>query len=320
MKKKNTVIFNSNDEYRASRKLIALIVMVIFLTISLVRIFSIKHVNDEFAKQADNFFKLNEKTVYSIDKIYMYSSADAIKNKVTRPLWNLDIYQYTDIALYINNRDGNKLDYENSIKEMYIENVKFSNFNKGEQKLYYKNPNYFGRGIFNYYSASTDENQENSNTTNENISNADDTNSNSDETSENNQDIKNIEVNPKLAYQVLNNGDLDYSKPEIYCDATNPITLEFVNQNVKKNQILSDVTTDVTYNGSLLKRAGVVLSDISGSVSFEIVIINNYDQKYICNVYLEIPLNDTVTGKNIYDGKFEKTQDQENIFKFYRTK
>ena len=319
MKKKNTVVFNSNDEYRASRKLIALIVMTAFIVVSLVKIFSIKYVNDEFAKQADNFFKLNEKTVYSIDKIYMYSSADAIKNKVTRPLWNLDIYQYTDIALYINNRDDNKLDYENSIKEMYIENVKFNNFNKGEQKLYYKNPNYFGRGIYNYYSVKTDENQDEQNTTDENNTN-DDTNSSNDGTAENNQDIGSIEVNPKLTYQVLNDGDLDYSKPEIYCDATNPITLEFVNQNVKKNQILSDVTTDVTYNGSLLKRAGIVLSDISGSVSFDVVIINNYDQKYICSVYLEIPLNDTVTGKNIYDGKFEKTQENENIFKFYRTK
>ena len=74
------------------------------------------------------------------------------------------------------------------------------------------------------------------------------------------------------------------------------------------------------YDVSILKRSGIVLSDIKSSISFRINLTNNYNQKYIANVYIEIPLEDTVTGDNIYSGKFEKKIEEENYSKFYRLK
>ena len=37
-------------------------------------------------------------------------------------MWNLNVYQFTDIALYISGNANNK--DQNTIKELYIDNVK----------------------------------------------------------------------------------------------------------------------------------------------------------------------------------------------------
>ena len=118
----------------------------------------------------------------------------------------------------------------------------------------------------------------------------------------------------------MNDGDVDYSKPQIYADASNPISLEYINSDIKKNQILSDISSDVTYDGSLLRRGSVVISDISSHISFNINIVNNYNQKFVANVYIDIPLEDTVTGDTIYNGKFVKKIESENYIKFFRIK
>ena len=124
----------------------------------------------------------------------------------------------------------------------------------------------------------------------------------------------------RLDYSVLNDGDVDYSKPQIYADASNPISFEYINSDIKKNQILSDISSDVTYDGSLLRRGSVVISDISSHISFNINIVNNYNQKFVANVYIDIPLEDTVTGDTIYNGKFVKKIESENYIKFFRIK
>ena len=83
---------------------------------------------------------------------------------------------------------------------------------------------------------------------------------------------------------------------------------------------MSDISSDVIYDGSLLRKCGVVLSDISSYVSFNINIVNNYNQKFVANVYIEIPLEDTVTGDSIYNGRFVKKIEGTNLIKFFRIK
>ena len=45
----------------------------------------------------------NETPEFSIQKIYLCSSASAIDSSQEKKLDKLDLYQYTDIAVYINN-------------------------------------------------------------------------------------------------------------------------------------------------------------------------------------------------------------------------
>lgn len=278
MRKKTTVIVNGKKNNDTRSKLIAITILILVLIAMLVYTLIRFVTSNKFAEDINEIWKLNSKTIFSIDNIYMYSSADADSNEEDRAIWNLNVHQYTDIAIYINNRSEESLNYENSIKEMYIENVKFSNLQKGTPSLAFEDIQNFGK-------------------------------------------FSNIEENiigDRLEYKILNDGDLDYSKPQIYADCSNPIILEYANKNIKEDEIISDIDTDLIFNGELLRRTGVFLDDIKCTVSFIITIINNYNQKFVANVYLEIPLEDTQTGESIYSGKQVKKIQVPNYIKFFR--
>lgn len=284
-KNKNTIVLSRKKKMNTKTKLILCILLIIFLIFSIRNIVICQVANRNLAEMADSFYMSNAKTVFSIDKIILYSSANAIKNEVTRPVWDLNVYQYTDIAIYINNHSDEELNSENAIKTLYIDNIKLNGVKKGEQSLYFKNAPDFGKSIYS--------------------------------TVEKKEDADSNKIGDKLEFSVLNDGDINYEKRQIYADCSSPITLEYVN-NIVNNKIISDIENDVKYDGSILKRSGIVLSDIKSSISFRINLTNNYNQKYMANVYIEIPLEDSVTGDNIYSGKFEKKIEEENYSKFYR--
>ena len=284
-KNKNTIVLSRKKKMNTKTKLILCILLIIFLVFSIRNIVMCQVANRNLAELADSFYMSNAKTVFSIDKIILYSSANAIKNEVTRPVWDLNVYQYTDIAIYINNHSDEELNSENAIKTLYIDNIKLNGVKKGEQSLYFKNAPDFGKSIYS--------------------------------TVEKKEDADSNKIGDKLEFSVLNDGDINYEKRQIYADCSSPITLEYVN-NIVNNKIISDIENDVKYDGSILKRSGIVLSDIKSSISFRINLTNNYNQKYMANVYIEIPLEDSVTGDNIYSGKFEKKIEEENYSKFYR--
>ena len=286
-KNKNTIVLSRKKKMNTKTKLILCILLIIFLIFSIRNIVMCQVANRNLAELADSFYMSNAKTVFSIDKIILYSSANAIKNEVTRPVWDLNVYQYTDIAIYINNHSDDELDSENAIKTLYIDNIKLNGVKKGEQSLYFKNAPDFGKSIYS--------------------------------TVEKKEDADSNKIGDKIEFSVLNDGDINYEKRQIYADCSSPITLEYVN-NIVNNKIISDIENDVKYDGSILKRSGIVLSDIKSSISFRINLTNNYNQKYMANVYIEIPLEDSVTGDNIYSGKFEKKIEEENYSKFYRLK
>ena len=287
--KKNVVVVNGNKTERIKTKLAIAIVLVTIAVFLLYNLILVIIVNKKFANEVSEFYKFNANTIFSIDKIYMYSSAGATENTTKKAIWNLNLYQYTDIAIYINNRSDKKLNNENSVKELYIDNIKFGDVQEGKPKLYFKNINDFGKSIIKV-----------------------------DEDSESKTNTQSIDS--KLDYTIVNDGEIDYSKPQIYADCSNPITLEYINEDIKKNQIISDITQNLTYDGNLLRKSGIILSTISNYVSFNIHIKNQYYQEFIANVYIDIPLEDTVTGDTIYEGKFSKTIEKDDYIKFYRTK
>lgn len=279
MKKKSLII----DEKTRKRnkfiaKLIITIALLILCIVTIVNIIGIYKVNSEFSSYIDELARLNSKTVFSIDRIYLYSSADATSNETTKPVWDLNVSQFTDIAIYINNRAENGVNYENTIKELTISNVKFNNLQSGTPSLYYKNVNDFAR-------------------------------------------LTNIEenrINDSLEFNIVNSGDADYTKPVIYSNCQNPITLEYVNTNMEEDTIISDISTPLTYDGSLLKKAGILLSQMECTISFTITIVNNYNQKFVATVYIDIPLEDSMSDISIYDGKLVKNIENTNLVKFIR--
>ena len=279
MKKRSLIV----DEKTIKRnkfitKLIITIALLVLCIVTIVEILKVYKINDDFSNYIDELSRLNSKTVFSIDRIYLYSSADATSNETTKPVWDLNIFQFTDIALFINNRADEGVTYENTIKELKIDNIKFNNLQSGTPSLYYKNVNDFAK------MTNIDENK----------------------------------INDSLAFNVINSGDADYSKPVIYSNCQNPITLEYVNSNMEENTVISDISTPLTYDGSLLKKGGILLSQMECTLSFTITIINNYNQKFVATIYIDIPLEDSMSGENIYDGKLIKNIENTNLVKFIR--
>ena len=279
MKKKSLII----DEKTIKRnkfltKLIITIALLILCVVSIVEIAKVYTINDDFSNYIDSIARLNSKTVFSIDRIYLYSSADATSNETTKPVWDLNLYQFTDIALYINNRSEEGVTYENTIKEITIDNIKFNNLQTGTPNLYYKNVNDFAK-------------------------------------------LTNLEenkINDSIEFDIVNSGDIDYSKPTLYSNCQNPITLEYVNSEMEEDTIISDISTPLVYDGSLLKKAGILLSQMKCTLSFTITIINNYNQKFVATVYIDIPLEDSMNNTSIYDGKIVKNIENTNLVKFIR--
>ena len=76
----------------------------------------------------------------------------------------------------------------------------------------------------------------------------------------------------------------------MYNNLANPITLTYINSNIKTDYTITDTSVPITYDGSLLKRCNVSLQNIQARVSFDIYITNNLDQKFKSSVYLDIPL------------------------------
>ncbi len=278
MKKKSLIVDNTKKQMSFPVKLIITIALIVLCIVMIVYSVKVYLINEEFAESVAEIARLNSKTVFSIDRIYLYSSADANSNETNKPIWDLDIFQFTDIALYINNRDEKGVTYENTIKSLTIDNVKFNDLETGTPKLYYKNVNDF---------AKLDINEDN-------------------------------EIKDSMEFNIVNSGDADYTTPVIYSNCQNPITLEYVNSEMKEDTTISDISEPLTYDGTLLKKSGISLNSIKCNLSFRVTIVNNYNQKFVATVYIDIPLEDSFTNESIYDGKIIKNMENTNIVKFIR--
>ena len=228
------VIGGSKKRYNIKEKI--RLIIALSLAIIMFTVFSLhtNRVNRVFAEQVDEFSKLNSKTVFNVEKIYLYSSAGGTSEENNNVSWNLNLFQYTDIAIYINNNSDTIFDYSNSIKEIKISKVQFKDIKSGKQELYFKSINNFGKYVPNN---------------------------------------ENYKIDNEFKFDVLNDGELNYAEPKIYADVSNPITLEYLNKEVK-NASYTDVTEELTYDGSLLRKSSVNLNDIEGTLIFNITIIN----------------------------------------------
>ena len=302
-----------NSSPKKSKKILKFIVFML-LVILLSVLIKINYTDAQRKVALENTIadmaSLNSKQTFSIDKIYLYSSANATNNETKKSMWNLNVYQFTDIALYISGNANNK--GQNTIKELYIDNVKFDSLNAGTPNLHYKNLFEFGKfnlekdylitDRLNYEVVEPAKVDSRSNTIDNSI-NVETANTVDDvEISNTNTDSSNSVDGTSSISSV---GTLDYSKPQIYSDASNPITLEYMNL-IKSNYLVSDIENPLVYNGSLLKRAGVDLTSISGNITFKIHIKNILGENYVANIKIAIPLKDEVSGNTIYDGSFTK--------------
>lgn len=191
---------------------------------------------------------------FRISKVHYYSGVDAENNKTTyqNPEWNLNIYQYTDIAIYVERLNQNS--QKNYIKELYIDNIKFDYSGIGKKELHYLSPMNFGKSEFNE------------------------------------ENIIDSKIEYSIVNSQNKENDITYNIPIYFEDCSNPITLKYLNRDIVKNYIVENDSI-LTHDGRLLKDAEVSLKDLDCKVKLDINIVTIDDVVHSVTVPLSIPIN-----------------------------
>lgn len=236
--------------------------------------------NKEFAEFGEKIASSNENKVFNIDKIILCSNANAIDNSENKNVSSLSVYQYTDIAIYINNKNKEQeLTKENTISELFIDNIEIvTSSDIGKQSLKYKNLMAFGSketlSDYNY----------------------------------------NDRIDFNVVYTNKENEEADYNEPNFYTDCSNPITLEYINQDLKNDYKITD-KDNVSFDGKILKSAGIKIEDINSKIRFKINIRNNNNESFSSWVNFQIPLNDIYEGNSIKSKVLDKDNYRYTFFK-----
>ena len=107
-------------------------------------------------------------------------------------------------------------------------------------------------------------------------------------------------INDSITFDTTSENSIDYTKPVLYNNCANPITLCYVNSNIQNEYTLNNDVLNISHNGSLLKSCGIALNSIACKLSFDITIVNNLNETYYCPITLNIPLS--TESSTIYDG------------------
>lgn len=230
-----------------------ILILILFIVLIILNYIDIKR-KSATESLIDDASKISSSATFEISKISCYSSAVPTNIDNSSGSWKFDLYQYTDISLYISNLSSNQ-----HIKSFYLDDFKYKNLETGTPNICYKNINNFGK-------------------------------------------FENTDVqNTRIEFEVLpTNSELDTSKPQIYNDLSNPITLEYTNQ-IFTEKTLNNLHT-LSYDGSILKSSSVLLTSISCMLSFKVHIITEDDLEHISTVTFEIPLSSE--SNSIYSGSF----------------
>ena len=158
---------------------------------------------DNYANQMIGISDNNENTIFSIQKVVLYSNANAIDNSKDQSLSDVSICQYSDLGISIDNsQSSSELTDENTVKQLYIDNIVMSSkLDKGTKILNYKNPFSFGK----YKEIESPIN--------------------------NRIDFKIVSTNKE-------NESNNYDEPTFFTDCSNPINLGYLNKDLSRLRCL----------------------------------------------------------------------------------
>ena len=252
-------------EVRVKRRnlLAANIILMIISIIGCKYIFEVETTKKVYAAETVKILEENRNPVFAIEKIELWSSAYA-KDNSEGDLKDIDISQFTDIILYVDNKlKSDEITAENTVSQLFIDNIKIeSEAENGERIFNYKNPYNAGKYV----------------------------------------ELSNWQGDGIL-FNVLNtnekNKNADYDANVFYTDCSNPISLSLVNKNILTGCEVNN-NGSLTFDGSILEKAGINLEGLKTKISFVVHIINNYEEAFLCDVAFDIDL--TKNNNAIYKG------------------
>lgn len=255
---------------------ISIIIILIVILVFLIQVIYDKISNKKsYEKSVIGFIEKNKEKVFSINKIIFFSSCDSKRKTISPTNFTMEnLYTYTDMALFINN-NSEENSLENTLKNVKISNIKITKKPLiGEPNIYYKSINNFAKSEFE----------------------------------------ENNKIEEELKYEITSEDQTNFDNPVLYNNCANPITLSYINQNIKTDYTITDTKNPIIYNGTLLSRCGVSIDLIETSISFDIYLENNKNQKFKSTVYFNIPYENN--EKSIYGGNLSIKK--ETDFNFYR--
>lgn len=260
------------------KKILIIIILILFILVVFLAylVFSKFVLKSNFEKSILPFANKNDETIFNINQIVFFSNCDAKNKNISTTNYTLEnLYQYTDIAFFIDSPQEEKTS-KNTLKAVSIGNINFiTSPNIGEPALYFKSLNNFAK------SELTDENK----------------------------------ITDKLDLTVTSQDEADLSTPILYNNLANPITLSYINSNIKTDYTFTDTSTPITYDGTLLPKCNISLDDINCNFSFDIYITNNLDEKYKCTIFIDVPL--TSNDESIENGSITLKKDVNLTFYRY---
>ena len=118
---------------------IVIAINVILLAVAIVAynyIYQVELTKQSYAEEVEHFVNQNKEPVFKIGKIMLYSSAYAVDNSENGKLQDIDISQFTDIVVYVDNgAENGELNPENTISEIFIDNIKMSSEKPSGDKI-----------------------------------------------------------------------------------------------------------------------------------------------------------------------------------------
>lgn len=180
---------------------IAIIILIILLVILGKKTYNDLLHKKGFENSIISFAEKNKEKIFSINKIIFFSSCDSKNKTSSKTNFTIEnLYTYTDIALFIDNNSEENT-MENTLKNVKITNIKVTKEpTLGQPNLYYKSVEKFAK-------SEIDEN--------------------------------NI-INGELKFEITSENQANFDKPILFNNCANPITLSYVNQNIKTDYTMTD--------------------------------------------------------------------------------
>ena len=261
-----------------NKKLLTLLIVIIVLIILLQSYIKIinKYRNDRiFALESEKYAKEVANPIFKIDKIMIYSDANVEDLSESENLSNINVSQFTDFAIYIDNTvKDTELSEENTINRIYINNIGITvgTEENGIKKFSTKQVDNLGK-----YIPITESSKE---------------------------------INYNVIHKNSDKELIDNTK-SFYTDCSEPLILSYVNENVVENADASNSGEKLSLDGSILKYLKIDLDKLNYKITFTINIENNLGEQFTCNCSLNVDLN-TGDGEGIYSGYIMQIFDLSN--------
>ena len=259
------------------RRLLTLIIAIVILIIIFkwyIKIIN-NYRNDRiFALESEKYGKEVNNPVFKIDKIMTYSDANIEDLSENQDLSRVNITQFTDFAIYIDNLVKNdELTEENTINNIYVNNIGISSTgDSGKKKFSSKSIDSLGKYI------------------------------------------PILESSKEVLYDVVHKNDdkdkVDVSK-SFYTDCSEPLIISYVNENIVQAVDASSSGEKLALDGSILKHLNIDLSQLNYKINFTINIENNLGENFACNCSLNVDLS-LGEGQGIYSGYIMQIFDLSN--------